>query len=124
MDTDRFGTRAEGCARARNPLRTLLLVGAVSLAAGCADGRSEARTHSVAIRNFQYVPATATVAVGDTIVWTNEDVVPHTATATDRAWDTGSIAGRETGRVVVERKGKHEYLCAFHPNMKAELTAE
>ncbi|HEV2147064.1 MAG TPA: hypothetical protein VGR37_06660 [Longimicrobiaceae bacterium] len=100
------------------------MVGAVSVVAGCADGGSEARTHSIVIRNFQYVPAAAAVAVGDTIVWTNEDVVPHTATAADRAWDTGGIAGRQTGRVVVERKGRQEYVCAFHPNMKAQLTAE
>ncbi len=100
------------------------MMAVTALAAGCAGGGSEARTHSIVIRNFQYVPATATVAVGDTIVWTNEDVVPHTATAADRAWDTGSIASKETGRAVVERKGRHEYVCAFHPNMKAELTAE
>jgi plastocyanin len=92
--------------------------------AGCADGESAARTHSIVIRNFQYVPATVTVAVGDTVVWTNEDVVPHTATAADRAWDTGNIASKETGRAVVDRKGRHEYVCTLHPNMKAELSAE
>lgn len=101
-----------------------ILLGMVAVVMGCADGQPEATTHSIVIRNFQYLPATATVAVGDTLVWTNEDVVPHTATAADRAWDTGSIASRETGRVVVERKGRHEYVCALHPSMKAELTAE
>lgn len=124
MEAGRFGTRAAFCARARTPLCALLLVGAVSVVAGCADSRSEARAHSIVIRNFQYLPGTATVAVGDTVVWTNEDVVPHTATAADGAWDTGSIASKDAGRVVVERKGRHEYVCALHPNMKAELTAE
>lgn len=64
------------------------------------------------------------MAVGDTIVWINEDLVPHTATAADSAWDTGSIGAKESGRVVVERKGRHTYVCAFHPNMKAELTVQ
>ena len=111
--------------RRARPFSTLCTAAvAVLAAAGCSEGGAEPKTHSIAIRGFQYAPAAVTVAVGDTIAWTNEDVVPHTATAAAGAWDTGSIGARETGRVVVERKGKHAYVCAFHPGMKAELTAE
>lgn len=80
-------------------------------------------THVVAIRSFQYVPGAAAVLVGDTVVWRNEDVVPHTATAADGTWDTGSVRTGEAGRVVVERAGTHRYRCAFHPTMAAEITA-
>lgn len=97
---------------------------ALALAAlgGCAGEGSKPRAHAVAIRGFQYAPAALTVAVGDTVVWTNEDVVPHTATAAG-AWDTGSIGARESRRVVVSAKGTHHYVCAFHPGMRARVEA-
>ena len=96
---------------------------AVLAAAGCADAGTGTKVHSVAIRAFRYAPAAVTVAVGDTVVWINEDVVPHTATAAARAWDTGSIGGKESGRVAIDRAGTHSYVCTFHPDMKAEVVA-
>jgi plastocyanin len=81
------------------------------------------KAHRVAIRGFAYVPAALTVAVGDTIVWTNEDVVPHTATA-DGAWDTGSLANRGEAHVVVAAAGETAYRCAFHPTMTARVSAK
>jgi plastocyanin len=90
--------------------------------AGCGGGAGKPRAHAVAIRGFQFAPAELTVAVGDTVVWTNEDLVPHTATASG-AWDTGSIAARQTGRVVIATKGTHRYVCAFHPGMQAQVEA-
>lgn len=109
-------------ARFRAHVRLAAVV-AAALAAGCADAAGAAKAHSVAIRGFQYAPAALTVAVGDTVVWTNEDVVPHTATAADKAWDSGSIGSKASGRVVIDREGTHRYVCAFHPNMKAEVVA-
>jgi plastocyanin len=100
------------------------LAGLALLAAACADAKPAPRGHAVAIRGFQYVPATLTVAVGDTVVWTNQDVVPHTATAQDRGWDTGSLAAQASGRIVADRAGRQAYLCAFHPGMQAELVVE
>jgi len=40
-------------------------------------------------------------AVGDTLVWSNRDVVPHTATADGGGWNTGSIPAGGERRVVV-----------------------
>lgn len=104
--------------RAGSQVRVLLLLCA---AAACAENSSHAprsARHEVQIENFRFLPDTLTVAVGDTIVWTNHDFVPHTATAEDRSWDTGSIAADSSGTVVVQRAGTYPYLCVFHPVMK------
>ncbi|HEU0012938.1 MAG TPA: hypothetical protein VFQ45_04605 [Longimicrobium sp.] len=100
------------------------VLAALALAAGAACGRGAPppRTHAVEIRNFAYVPAEVAATPGDTIVWTNRDAVPHTATAGSRAWDTGNIAAGESGRVVVPEGAEGEYVCAYHPNMRARLT--
>jgi plastocyanin len=92
---------------------------AAGLAAGCA-GSPRPRAHAVEIRGFRYQPETVTVSTGDTLVWTNRDVVPHTATGAD-GWDTGAIAAGGTARWVAEDAGTHEYICAYHPTMKATV---
>ncbi len=86
-----------------------------------ARGRRPARSHAIAIRNFAYEPATLTVAPGDTVVWTNADFLPHTATARDTLWDSKTIEGNGAWRLVARRPGRHAYYCVFHPNMRATL---
>jgi len=73
------------------------------------------------MRDFAFTPAEVDVAAGDTIVWSNADFVPHTATARDAAWDSKAIDGSATWRFVARKRGRHEYYCAFHPTMKATL---
>jgi plastocyanin len=36
---------------------------------------------TVEIREFKFEPETLTVHEGDTVVWKNDEIVPHTATA-------------------------------------------
>ena len=40
-------------------------------------GASAPTRHRVTIAQFQYAPRAIRVAVGDTIVWENRDIVPH-----------------------------------------------
>lgn len=82
--------------------------------------RPKART--VAIRAFQYQPASVTVQVGDTVTWTNDDLVPHTATATKgKRFNSGSIDAKQAWRYVAKQKGTYPYECTFHPTMKGTL---
>ncbi|TAK11049.1 MAG: DUF4142 domain-containing protein [Acidobacteria bacterium] len=76
----------------------------------------------VSIENMAFTPAAAAVRAGDTIEWTNRDVVVHTATASSKAWDV-SIGVGESARVVVARAGRVDYYCKFHPNMRGEVVA-
>jgi plastocyanin len=87
------------------------------LASACAAPRPT--THAVAIQGFRFAPDTVTVSAGDTVVWTNHDVVPHTATAAEGAWDTGKIDATGSGHWVAGAAGTHRYVCAYHPTMQA-----
>jgi plastocyanin len=87
--------------------------------AAVACSKPAPRTHTVAIRNFAFAPAQLTVAPGDTVVWSNTDFVPHTATATDAGWDSKAIDANANWRLVARTVGRQEYYCAFHPTMKA-----
>lgn len=55
------------------------------------SAKAEPKTYQVEIRGMQFVPASLTVKVGDTVVWTNHDVLPHTVTAAG-AFDSQAIA--------------------------------
>lgn len=70
----------------------------------------------------RYSPASVVVAPGDTIEWRNEDIVPHTVTAADSTWDSGTVAIGEAWRWVATGKGAVAYACRFHPLMKGSLT--
>ena len=85
------------------------------------DGVEHAATHEVEIRGFKFEPASLTARPGDTITWTNRDLVPHTATAHDGRWDTGRIGKGETASMVFEAGMAGDYFCRFHPAMKARL---
>jgi plastocyanin len=91
------------------------------LSACAQDVEREARTHTVAIRGFQYAPESITVELGDTVVWRNQDIVPHTATAKAKGLDTGSIGANTSGQYVAKAKGTYTYDCTFHPTMKGTL---
>src|SRR3712207_2813938 len=81
-----------------------------------------------------YDPDPAEVPAGNSIVWNNEDTVPHTATsgtgpqdpASAQLFDTGIVNGGEES-TPVQLQGASEgqtipYYCIVHPYMTAELT--
>jgi len=83
-----------------------------------------AATHTIAMEGVAFVPATLTVKPGDTVVWTNKDPFPHTATAEDRSFDSREVAADKTWRYTVRKKGKIPYVCTLHPTMKGTLVVE
>jgi plastocyanin len=80
-----------------------------------------AKTHTVTVENMVFRPATLTVAVGDTVVWVNKDVVPHTATTERKGFDSGIIGAGASWRLTMREKGDWSYLCTLHPAMKATV---
>jgi plastocyanin len=87
-------------------------------------GFALAADQSVAIANFAYSPSTVTVSVGDSVTWTNNDEAPHTATADDDSWDTGTLAQNGTGAVTFDTAGEYSYHCDIHPNMTGTVVVE
>ncbi|MCZ2154515.1 MAG: cupredoxin family copper-binding protein [Bryobacterales bacterium] len=85
---------------------------------------SAAKHHVVVIKNFAYQPATITVKKGDTLEWKNEDIVAHTVTANDKSFDSGSIAAGSSWKFTAKKAGNFDYICTFHPNMKAKLIVQ
>ena len=62
----------------------------------------------------EFRPAQLTVNVGTTVVWTNEGQNPHTVTAADRAFDSGTLESGESFSVTFEEAGEVLYYCQIH----------
>jgi len=87
-----------------------------------AADNSTPRRHVVEIQKLKFVPAMLEVSPGDTIVWVNRDIVPHTITATDKSWDSKIIKKAGEWQMEVQGDTPGSYLCRFHPVMKARFT--
>jgi plastocyanin len=83
---------------------------------------AEAKTVHIDIRELGFEPADATAEVGDTVEWSNADFVAHTATG-ENVFDV-EIPPGAMQRVKLDRAGSIDYLCRFHPNMRATITVK
>ena len=58
------------------------------------------------------------IKAGDSVTWTNNAGLSHTATSDTGAWDTGILAtGATSSPVAFPTAGTFTYHCAIHPSM-------
>ena len=101
-------------------------VGLVAAAAAAATGLPFAPAAArdpvvIEIRRFKYAPERRAVRAGDVVVWKNLDIVPHTATAKDGSWDSGTIKSGGEWKMTVTEATVGDYYCRHHPSMVASL---
>lgn len=83
-----------------------------------------AKVHTVTIEGMQFNPQKLSVHRGDRIQWVNKDLVPHTVTASGKAFDSGSIAPGASWSYGAATSGEFAYGCTFHPTMKGKITVQ
>jgi plastocyanin len=71
-----------------------------------------------------FTPATLTVRVGDSVVWTNKDLLDHSATSQAGSFDSGKMESGAVWTYTAAKKGQFPYVCTFHPTMTGELRVE
>jgi plastocyanin len=77
---------------------------------------------SMSLTDIAYQPNPVQISVGDTIIWTNDDSEPHTATSgqnarADGRFDSGIMAPTRTFEHTFTEPGEYPYFCILHPNM-------
>lgn len=81
-------------------------------------------THTVGISNFAFQPASLTIAVGDTVTWTNSDDVAHTATSTDGTFASGNLDPGQSFSFTFTSAGTFAYACDYHAAMQGTITVQ
>lgn len=102
---------------------TAAVVGFAMAATG-GDDESPPVEHEIEIRNFSYNPDPIMVKLGDTITWTNRDIVPHTATISATDVGTGEILLSDNRSMTMQERGTLTYHCRYHANMRGEIQVE
>jgi plastocyanin len=85
------------------------------------DGGGEGaigRGTAAEIRSMAFTPSRIEVTSGTTVTWTNNDMVAHTVTADNGAWDSGSIEPGKTWSHTFSQTGDYSFHCTPHPFMR------
>lgn len=78
---------------------------------------------SVGIKDIKFVPETITVKVGQKIVWTNNEDVPHNVTATDGAdFRSDTLRKDDTFEYTPTKAGTIKYVCTIHAGQNGQIT--
>jgi plastocyanin len=75
------------------------------------------KAEKVEIVEFTYQPDPVVVQAGGKVTWQNQDTAPHTATADDGSFDTGTIEKGKIGSAAFKEPGTFTYFCEIHPTM-------
>jgi plastocyanin len=76
---------------------------------------------STAMRGMAFAEPKIEVPAGTTVEWKNEDPLPHTVTADDGSFDSGSIDGGAVWRYTFTKPGTYAFHCTPHPFMKGTV---
>jgi len=79
------------------------------------------RSAKVEIVDFAYDPEPVRVATGGKVIWQNQDAAPHTATADDGSFDTGTLEEGKLKSESFKQAGTYTYFCEIHPTMKGTV---
>jgi plastocyanin len=100
---------------ARAALIALALAGTTSV---------KAADMPVKIDNFTFTPDTAEIAAGTTVIWTNNDDIPHTVVDAEHKFKSHALDTGDTFSYTFSTPGTYEYFCSLHPHMKAKIVVK
>jgi plastocyanin len=84
-------------------------------------GGEAPRAETVEMVDFAFEPSSATIQVGGKVTWKNQGQAPHTATADDDSFDTGTIDAGKLGAETFKMAGTYSYICTIHPDMAGTI---
>ncbi len=77
---------------------------------------------SVGMKDIKFVPDNITAKVGQKIVWTNNEAIPHNVTATDGAdFESETLQQNDTYEYTPTKAGTIKYVCTIHSGQNGEI---
>jgi plastocyanin len=112
--------------RNRMLLALVVLAAAVLVAACGGKGNRDAEavvpaSDVIVMKDSEFRPNHATVPVGTTVTWQNDDQYPHDVTF-DVGPDSGTLDGGTTYERTFDAAGQFDYECTIHPGMVGRVT--
>ena len=77
---------------------------------------------SVGMKDIKFVPEKITAKVGQKIVWTNNESIPHNVTAREGAdFASDTLQKDDTFEFAPTKAGTIEYVCTIHTGQNGEI---
>jgi len=89
-------------------------------AAGATATAAALPPQEIDIKDLAFSPAALTVPPGTTVIWRNLDQVLHQVRGGE--FDSGRIQSGGYWASILSRPGVYQFLCSFHPTMRAQVT--
>jgi plastocyanin len=89
---------------------------------GGSSGSSSGNTVTIEMKNIKFAPQDATVKVGQTVKWVNQDTVDHDVQAKSGADFKSDLFGNgKSFDWKADKPGTVSYVCTVHPGMVGTL---
>ena len=78
----------------------------------------------IKIDNFSFSPQQITIPVGATVVWTNNDDIPHTVVGTHQEFRSKGLDTNDQFSFTFTKPGSFDYFCSVHPMMTGKIVVK
>jgi plastocyanin len=78
---------------------------------------------AVKIGNFTFGPQELKVKAGTTVMWTNEDDIPHTVVSPNN-FRSKALDSEDKFSFTFTTPGTYKYFCSLHPHMTGTIVVE
>lgn len=75
----------------------------------------------VKIANFSFEPETLSVKAGTTVVFENDDDIPHLVVASDKSFRSKALDTGDRYAFTFSKPGDFAYFCGLHPHMRGKI---
>jgi len=102
-------------------LKTIIQIAVLlSLLSACNTNKKSV-THYVEIKQMKFIPEVLEVAPGDSVIWTNRDIVEHNVfKQNNQSWKSQNLKMGESFSQKITGSNV-EYICTLHPVMKGRI---
>ena len=99
------------------------VVAAVAVVFLLAVAPVRAEDAAVKIGNFTFGPQAMKVKAGTTVIWTNEDDIPHTVVSPNN-FRSKALDSDDKFSFTFTTPGTYKYFCSLHPHMTGTIVVE
>ena len=85
---------------------------------------AQAANTEVQIDQFTFAPQRVTVKAGTTVIWINDDDVPHTVASSSKFFKSKALDTKDKFSFTFTTPGTYEYFCSLHPHMTGAIVVE
>jgi plastocyanin len=108
----------------RGVLAAVFAIACLAAAAWSFPSRAAGMETELKIDNFTFAPQSVTVKAGTTVIWINQDDIPHTVVSTAQAFTSKALDTGDKYSFTFTTPGVYDYFCSLHPHMTGTVVVE